>query len=106
MRRVLSVAPNLDDRAFDALVQAATAEPEDGNGGPVLVDARHVRWADPYGMIGLLALGHHLSADGARPALQLPEAPEVVSYLGRMGFLRLADEVFEVHGGPRPRRTG
>jgi hypothetical protein len=106
MRRVLSVPPSLDDRAFDALVAGAVAAPEDGEASPVLVDARHVRWADPYGMIGLIALGHHLAGQGARATLQLPEAPEVVSYLGRMGFLRLADEVFDVHGAPRSRRTG
>ncbi len=107
MRRVLSVPPNLDDRAFDALVQGAVAEPGEEEGdGPILLDARHVRWADPYGMIGLIALGHHLAGQGERATLQLPEAPEVASYLGRMGFLRLADEVFEVHGAPRQRRAG
>ena len=105
MRRVLSVPPSLDDRAFDALVQGATATPEEGEGSPVLIDARHVRWADPYGMIGLIALGHHLASRGERATLQLPEAPEVVSYLGRMGFLRLADELFDVHGAPRPRKS-
>ena len=104
MRRVLSVAPNLDDRAFDALVQAATAEGEGDAAAGMLVDARHVRWADPYGMTGLLALGKHLGADGSRPLLQLPDAPEVVSYLGRMGFLRQAEQLFELHGPPRPRR--
>jgi anti-sigma regulatory factor (Ser/Thr protein kinase) len=106
MRRVLSVAPNLDDRAFDSLVQAAAGESEETDGSGVLIDARHVRWADPYGMTGLLALGHHLSVDAPRPVLQLPDAPEVVSYLGRMGFLRLAEEVFEVHGAPKQRRPG
>ena len=106
MKRVLTVAPSLDDRAFDALVQASAADDASGSGSGLLVDARHVRWADPYGMIGLLALGHRLSAEGVRPILQLPDAPEVVSYLGRMGFLRLADEAFDVHGTGVSRRNG
>jgi len=101
MRRVITVAPTLDDRAFDALVQESPAAGEDGDA--VIFDARHMRWADPYGMIGLLALGQHLGRDGDRPALQLPESAEVTSYLGRMGFLRHAEEIFEVHGGPRAR---
>jgi anti-sigma regulatory factor (Ser/Thr protein kinase) len=101
MRRVITVAPTLDDRAFDALVQESPAAGEDGDA--LIFDARHMRWADPYGMIGLLALAHHLGREGDRPALQLPESAEVTSYLGRMGFLRHAEELFEVHGGPRQR---
>src|SRR5690606_19031147 len=63
VKRVVSVPATLDDRAFDALV----AEIAGPNGGPVegepeelLFDARHVRWADPYGMTGLLAIGAQL----------------------------------------------
>lgn len=108
MRRVITVAPNLDDRAFDALVQQLGSETEAAERpeGSVIVDARHVRWADPYGMIGLLAIGQQLGAAGQRATLQLPESPDVVSYLSRMGFLRHAEEVFQVHGGPRQRRNG
>jgi hypothetical protein len=103
MRRVLTVPPTLDDDAFEALV-AEAARAEEGDG--VLVDARHVRWADPYGMIGLLALGKQLGNGGARPVLHLPESADVVSYLGRMGFVGAAGDFFEVHGAPRARRTG
>jgi signal transduction histidine kinase len=104
MRRVIPIAQKLDDRAFEALLQGAAAA-VDGEGSGVLIDARHVRWADPYGMNGLLALGHHLAATSERPILQLPEAQDVVSYLGRVGFLDLADEVFDMHGPARPRRA-
>jgi anti-sigma regulatory factor (Ser/Thr protein kinase) len=109
MRRVLTVAPTLDDRAFDALVQelaAGQGESVPGEGSGVLFDARHVRWADPYGMIGLLSIGQHLQSLGARPLLQLPDAPDVLSYLGRMGFLRHVAQHFEAHGGQRQRRSG
>lgn len=104
MRRVLTAPQTLDDHAFDALVQEAFGSGlDEAGGGSVLIDARHVRWADPYGMIGLLALGQRLGNGESHPLLQLPEAPEVVSYLGRMGFLRHAEGLFELHGSGRPR---
>ena len=99
MTRVLVVPQRLDDDAFDALVaEAAQAGDE-----RVLIDARHVRWADPYGMLGLLALGETLRKDGTRPLLELPQAPEVVSYLNRMGFVREAAGVFETRAAQRGR---
>ncbi len=99
MTRVLVVPQRLDDAAFDALV----AEAAQAGDGRVLVDARHVRWADPYGMIGLLALGETLRKEGSRPLLELPQAPEVASYLARMGFVRQAGAIFEMAAPARPR---
>lgn len=100
MRRVLDVPQTLDDRAFDALAAEAAARDENG----VLIDARHVRWADPYGMIGLLALGQTLRHSDVAPLLELPESADVVSYLARMGFFRAAKGIFELHGTPRSRK--
>jgi hypothetical protein len=94
MRRVLTVVPTLDEAGFDALVEEVA---RGGEGGGALLDARHVRWADPYGMIGLLAVGQQMrQAGGPAPMLNLPESSEVMSYLGRMGFLDHAAEIFEV----------
>jgi hypothetical protein len=102
MRRVIPVPHTLDERGFDQLVEEATKEP---TGGGVLVDARHVRWADPYGMVGLLAVGQQLhDAGGPAPLLELPESPEVMSYLGRMGFLREAAEIYEIPAGVGTRK--
>ena len=102
MRRVISVPATLDERGFDQLVEEAVTEDASG---AVLVDARHVRWADPYGMVGLLAVGKHLRGEGTpAPLLDLPESPEVMSYLGRMGFLREAAEIFDVPAGVVPRK--
>ena len=84
MTRVLVVPQRLDDAAFDALVAEAAQAGEER----VLLDARHVRWADPYGMIGMLALGETLARDGARPLLELPQSADVLSYL-----LLLADRL-------------
>jgi hypothetical protein len=101
MTRVLEVPQRLDDDAFDALVAAAA----EGGDERVLVDARHVRWADPYGMIGLLALGETLRRDEVRPLLELPQTPEVASYLARMGFVRQAGAIFEM-AQPARQRAG
>lgn len=103
MRRVLTVPQSLDDHAFDTLVGEA-AEVDGGEPfAAALVDARHVRWADPYGMVGLLTLGQRMSGEG-KPLLQLPESPEVLSYLARMAFFDYAPEIFEIHGSPPPKR--
>ena len=98
MTRVLEVPATLDSEAFDALVAGARS----AAGDRLLVDARHVRFADPYGMIGLLAVGEHFGREGeALPILQLPDSPEVIAYLTRMGFLSAAEKVFELHNLPR-----
>jgi hypothetical protein len=102
MRRVIAVPPVLDERGFDTLVEEATRE---DNAPGVLVDARHLHWIDPYGMVGMLAVGRYLRERSDHvPLLELPESSEVMSYLGRMGFLREAEEIFEIPPGLAVRR--
>ncbi len=97
---VITLPATLDDRTFEAVVEDLRGVEE---GARVLVDARRLRWVDPYGMLGLLALGEVAGREAERPRLQLPESQEVISYLGRMGFFPHAEEVFAVHGpGRRP----
>lgn len=101
MRRVIAVPPTLDERGFDSLIAELEGEQQDG----VLLDARHVRWADPYGMVGLLAIGHQLRNGGEHPpVLELPDSPEVLSYLGRMGFLRDAAAIYDIPAGVGPQK--
>jgi hypothetical protein len=99
--KVLPVPATLDDRTFEPLVEAL-GEAD----GRVLVDARRLRWVDPYGMLGLLALGEVAGRSAEKPRFQLPESAEVVSYLGRMAFFRRAAEVYEIHGGGRKPADG
>src|SRR5690606_28598031 len=94
---LIEVPRELDERGFDTLVNALVAS----GGGRVLVDARRTRWLDPYGMLGLLAVGSVAGRSGERPLLQLPAAAEVQSYLDRMGFLDQAAEIYELHGALR-----
>ncbi|HET9983547.1 MAG TPA: hypothetical protein VFQ38_08165 [Longimicrobiales bacterium] len=95
--KLVPVPASLEERTFDPLVEAVGA----AAGQRVLFDARHLRWVDPYGMLGLLATGEVAGRSGERPMLQLPESAEVTSYLGRMGFLTQAERIFELHGAPR-----
>jgi anti-sigma regulatory factor (Ser/Thr protein kinase) len=93
---VIAVPPSLDDATFEQVLdRLATLAPDD----KILVDARHVRWASPYGLTALLTLAQ---TRDARPGLTPPEADETLSYWTRTGFFRFAEELFEIHG-PVPR---
>lgn len=102
---VVAVPATLDDRSFDELVAALNGALADG-GGPVLVDARRLRWVDPFGMLALLAVGRLARDRGRGPRLQMPESPDVLSYLARMGFFRQAEQIYELHGGARKSADG
>lgn len=98
MTTVISVPPSLDDATFEQVLdRLATVGPED----KLLIDARHVRWASPYGLTALLTLAQ---TRDTRPGLTPPEADETVSYWARTGFFQHAEELFDVHGAlPRTR---
>jgi anti-sigma regulatory factor (Ser/Thr protein kinase) len=99
---VVDVPASLDARTFDQLV----AEIDHAHEGKVLFDARHLRWVDPYGMVGLLAAGRVVrERTGAPSRIQLSEASDTVSYLSRMGFFAEAEDLFELDLRV-PRRTG
>jgi len=100
---VVTLPASLDERYFEPMVR----EHADAQQDRVLFDATHVRFSDPYGMIGLLALGAVTRRRGATPLLKLPENTDVVSYMTRMGFFDHADEIFEMTGArPRSRADG
>ncbi|HEU0055595.1 MAG TPA: hypothetical protein VFQ39_20545, partial [Longimicrobium sp.] len=101
MTRVVVVPQTLNDDAFEELL-AGTRELGDER---VLFDARHLRFADPYGMLSLLALGEYLrESPGGRPILHLPQNPQVADYFTRMHFTRAAEAAFELHNAPKPRQ--
>jgi hypothetical protein len=93
---LVALPASLDERYFEPVVRALAAAAD----GRILFDATHVRWADPYGMIGLLALGEVARRRGERPLLKLPDSADVISYMGRMAFFDHAADVFEIHGAP------
>lgn len=66
-------------------------------GERILFDARHVRWFDPNGLLGLLVAGRMAhDAHGAPPRLELPEQADVAAYVGRMGLYSAARDIFDM----------
>jgi anti-sigma regulatory factor (Ser/Thr protein kinase) len=98
---VLTLPPSLDDVTFEQVFAQLAEVPADER---LLVDARHVRWASPYGLTALLALAQ---SRPTRPGFAPPEAEDTVSYWGRTGFFRHAEVVYEFgRPVPRPRASG
>ncbi len=101
MTTVITVPPSLDDQTFEqVLEQLAPLPPE----AKILVDARHARWASPYGLTGLLTLAQ---TRATKPSFTGPEAEDTASYWARTGFYRQAAQLYELHGHvPRGRESG
>lgn len=90
---VLPAPASLDNQTIDAFFDAvAQSDP-----GRTLFDARHLRWVDPNGMVGLLMAGTVAGKKhGAMPRLELPDSTDVMGYLSRMAFFEAAKGVFEL----------
>jgi hypothetical protein len=97
---VLPVPSSLDHQAIDAFFDETTRLGDQRT----LFDARHLRWVDPNGMVGLLVAGTLAGRkQNALPRLGLPENADVQGYLARMGFFEAAKGVFDVDApGRRP----
>ena len=90
MTTVIPVPPSLDEAAFEHVLEQLAPLPQDEK---ILIDARHTRWASPYGLCALLTLAQSRTE---RPAFTAPEADETASYWARAGFFRHAAELFEL----------
>lgn len=101
MTTVINVPQSLDDATFEQVLEQVAPLPAEAK---LLIDARHARWASPYGLTALLTLAQ---SRVERPALAAPEAEETASYWARTGFFHYADGLFDIHGSvPRGRGTG
>jgi len=96
---VINVPPSLDDQSFEQVLEQLAPVPADEK---ILVDARHCRWASPYGLTALLTLAQ---TRAERPAFAAPEGEETVGYWARTDFFKYADELYELHGSV-PKRAG
>jgi len=95
---VISVPPSLDEHTFEQVIEQLANTP---HGSKILLDARHARWASPYGLTALLCVPQ---ARSERIAFTVPEHPDTVSYWSRTGFFRHAAELYDLHGTvPRSR---
>ncbi len=100
---VLAVPVSLDHQTVDGLLDGVASVDNERT----LFDARHLRWVDPNGMVALLAAGSVVrDRQGTLPRLELPESPDVLGYLSRMGFFRGARGVFEFEARVPRRASG
>src|SRR5574337_246772 len=60
------------------------------------IDLQDVTFIDPYGMVGLLEIGELLKSKGVQKAMYLPKSEEVLKYLERMDFFKLAGGYFNL----------
>jgi anti-sigma regulatory factor (Ser/Thr protein kinase) len=98
---IINIPPSLDDEKFELVLDQVAKVPAEEK---LLLDARHAKWASPYGLAALLTLAQS-RAD--KPAFTGPEDENVASYWSRAAFYRHAEEVFEMHGFvPRPKPAG
>jgi anti-sigma regulatory factor (Ser/Thr protein kinase) len=97
---VINVPPSLDEHTFESVLQQMAAIPADAK---VLLDARHTKWASPYGLSALLTLGQ--TRDRKLLTLAVPESDDTRSYWGRASFFFYADDLFELKGVV-PKRAG
>ncbi len=100
MTTVINVPPSLDEQTFEHVIEQLALIPLDEK---ILVDARHARWASPYGLTALLCVAQ--SRD-ERMTFTVPEHAETASYWSRTGFFRYAAELYDLHGTvPRQREA-
>lgn len=101
MTTVIAVPPTLDDHSFEQVLEQVSHFPPDQK---ILVDARHTRWASPYGLTALLTLAE---SRVTRPDFAAPETEDTATYWARAGFFKFAMEVYDVHGHvPKTRAAG
>ena len=93
MTNVINVPHSLDENSFEQVLEQVAAVPQ---AAKMLLDARHTKWASPYGLSALLTLGQ--TRDHPRPTLAVPESGDTASYWARANFFHYADDVFDLKG--------
>lgn len=100
MTKIIPLPASLDEASFEHVFLAlASLAPDD----KVLLDARHTRWATPYGLTVLLTLAETRLS---KPELVPPEAEDTVSYWARTGFFAHAGSLFDIRGSVPKTRPG
>jgi anti-sigma regulatory factor (Ser/Thr protein kinase) len=98
----VEVPETMDHRGFEELLVSLDEAFEEG-AERILLNAKHVSWVSPYGLIGLLAVGRViLDRTGNAPSIEAPESKAVHSYWDFMGFWQAAEGIFDVSVTPQP----
>jgi anti-anti-sigma regulatory factor len=95
MQRRLVPPASLDESTFERLMQQVKGL-NGVHAGRITIDLEHLRFIDPYGMVGLLALARFLRQRSLEPVLLLPRSEEVMKYLDRMDFSRHAERLCSI----------
>lgn len=96
MSLVVDVPQRFDEASFEQF--AAGLARADG-GGRIIVDAHASEFTSPFGFVGLLAAGQALGErTGQKPILTVPGDRDVAHFWGRIGFVREAEQLYEIHG--------
>lgn len=104
MTRIVEIPTSFDDRAMDQFAAAFGSWPAEER---LLFDARATTWVSPYGFVAMLTAAQAVAeSKGEAPILYLPASEDVRRYWARVGFLRHAPELFEVHGKVPRAATG
>ena len=100
MTTVVQLPPSLDDRTFEQVLDKVAPLGPDEN---ILLDARHSRWASPYGLTAILTLAQ---AREKRMGFAVPELDDTASYWARTGFFRHAEALYDLVGSYPRRQSG
>jgi anti-anti-sigma regulatory factor len=83
---------SLDESTFERLIRQLEGWDQLA-AQQIIIDLEQVRFVDPYGMVGLLAMARFLRQRAFEPVLMLPRSEEVMKYLDRMDFSRHAERL-------------
>jgi anti-sigma regulatory factor (Ser/Thr protein kinase) len=98
---VITLPASLDEPNFENVIEQLAAIPGDAK---VLVDARHCRFATPYGLTALLCLAQSRLE---KPDFAPPEEESTANYWSRASFFKYAEELYTIRGTvPRVRASG
>ena len=100
MTAVISLPASLDEHTLEQVFTELAGIPV---GGKVLVDARKVRWASPFGLTALLCLPQSRPDDAM--SFALPELHDTLSYWQRAGFIHHAAAHYTLLGDIPRQRT-
>ncbi|MEP6832269.1 MAG: ATP-binding protein [Gemmatimonas sp.] len=100
MTTVISVPPSLDEHSMELVFEQLAPLPREQK---VVIDARHTRWASPYGLTTLLCVAQSRLE---RADFTVPEHTDTASYWARTGFFRHAADLYELHGHVPRHREG
>ncbi len=90
MTQIISLPLSVDDASFEHVFQALAPIASDDK---ILLDARHTRWATPYGLTVLLTVAQTRQT---KPEFVPPEADDTTSYWARTGFFGHAEKLFDI----------